>query len=77
MNLRLDDDEAANLKRAAARAGMSMQQAARIAIHEWVAKSEGLTMAELMARPPLAGGRIPAGTAAELLEDARREAGRE
>jgi plasmid stability protein len=77
MNLRLDDDEAANLKRAAARAGLSMQQAARVAIHEWVARAEGVTMGQLMARPPLGGGRIPPGTAARLLHEARLEAGRE
>ncbi|HEY4025490.1 MAG TPA: CopG family transcriptional regulator [Candidatus Dormibacteraeota bacterium] len=77
MNLRLDDNEAANLKQAAARAGMSMQQAARLAINDWVARSEGMTMGKLMARPPLGGGRIPPGTAVELLHEARLEAGRE
>jgi hypothetical protein len=77
MNLRLDDDEAVRLKRAAAKAGLSMQQAARIAIHEWVARAEGLTMGQLMARPPLGGGRISPGTAAKLLHEARLEAGRE
>ena len=77
MNLRLDDDEAASLKRAAAKAGMSMQQAARLAINEWVARSEGMTMAKLMSRPPLGGGRLPVGTAAQLLREARLEAGRE
>jgi hypothetical protein len=77
MNLRLDDDEAANLRQAAARAGMSMQQAARVAINEWVARSEGMTMAKLMARPPLGGGSVPPGTAVQLLHEARLEAGRE
>ena len=76
MNLRLNDDEAANLRRAAAKAGISMQQAARIAIDEWVARTEGATMAELMARPPLGGGRMPPGTAARLLHEARAESGR-
>ncbi|TMC03094.1 MAG: CopG family transcriptional regulator [Chloroflexi bacterium] len=77
MNLRLDDEEAANLRRAAAKAGMSMQQAARVAISEWVARSEGMTMAKLMARPPLGGGRVPPGTAAQFLHEARLEAGRD
>jgi len=77
MNLRLDDDEAADLRRAAARAGISMQQAARVAIHEWVARSEGMTMAQLMSRPPLGGGSVPPGTAVQLLHDARRESGRD
>src|SRR2546429_583809 len=62
MNLRLDDNEAIDLRRAAAKAGMSMQQAARVAIHEWVARTEGMTMGQLMARPPLGGaGRPPPG----------------
>lgn len=77
MNLRLDDDEAASLRRAAAKAGISMQQAARIAIHEWVARSEGVTMSQLMARPPLGGGRVPPGTAARMLREGRLESGRE
>ncbi len=77
MNLRLDDEEAANLRRAASKAGISMQQAARIAIHDWVARTEGMTMAELMARPPLGGGSVPPGTAARLLHEARAESGRE
>ena len=77
MNLRLDDEETANLRRAAARAGISMQQAARIAIHEWVARAEGMTMAELMTRPALGGGRVPRGTAARLLHAARLESGRD
>jgi hypothetical protein len=77
MNLRLDDDEAASLRRAAARAGISMQQAARIAIHEWVARAEGMSMADLMARPPLGGGRVPPGTAVSLLHEARLESGRD
>lgn len=77
MNLRLDADEAANLRQAAGRAGMSMQQAVRLAINEWVARSKGVTVAGLMARPPLGGGRVPPGTAAELLHEARLEAGRD
>jgi hypothetical protein len=77
MNLRLDDDEAASLRRAAARAGISMQQAARIAIHEWVARAEGMSMADLMARPPLGGGRVSPGTAVSLLHEARLESGRD
>jgi hypothetical protein len=77
MNLRLDDDEAADLRRAAAKAGISMQQAARLAIHEWVTRAEGISMADLMARPSLGGGRIPPGTAARLLHEARLESGRE
>jgi plasmid stability protein len=76
MNLRLDDDETADLRRAAARAGVSMQQAARLAIREWVARTEGMTMADLMARPPLGGGRIAPGTAAMLLREGRAESGR-
>ena len=56
---------------------MSMQQAARVAISEWVARSEGMTMAKLMARPPLGGGRVPPGTAAQFLHEARLEAGRD
>ena len=59
MNLRLDDDEAASLRRAAAKAGISMQQAARIAIHEWVARSEGVTMSQLMARNRRHSGKRP------------------
>jgi len=77
MNLRLDDGEAANLRRAAARAGISMQQTARIAINEWTARADGMTMAQLMARPPLGGGRVPPGTAASLLHEAQSEAGRD
>lgn len=77
MNLRLDDGEAADLKRAAARAGISMQQAVRIAIHDWVARADGMTMAELMSRPPLGGGRIPAGAAVRLLHEGRSESGRD
>jgi len=77
MNMRLDDDEAADLRRAAARAGISMQQAARVAIHEWVARAEGMSMADLMARPPLGGGQVPPGTAVRLLHEARLESGRE
>ena len=77
MNLRLDDDEAASLRRAANHAGISMQQAARIAIREWVTRAEGMTMAGLMARPPLGGGRIAAGTAVRLLQEGRLESGRE
>jgi Ribbon-helix-helix protein, copG family len=77
MNLRLGDDEAANLKRAAAKAGLSMQQAVRLAIQEWVTRADGVTMGELMSRPPLGGGRIPPGTAARVLHEARLEAGRE
>ena len=77
MNLRLDDDEAATLRRAAAKAGISMQQAARLAIREWSRRAEGMTMEDLMTRPPLGGGRVPAGTAARLLHEARLESGRE
>ena len=77
MNLRLDDEEAADLRRAAARAGISMQQAARLAIHEWVVRAEGMAMADLMARPQLGGGRVPPGTAARMLHAARQESGRE
>jgi hypothetical protein len=77
MNLRLDDEEAATLRRAAAKAGISMQQAARLAIREWATRAEGMTMADLMARPPLGGGRVAPGTAAQLLHEARLESGRE
>jgi hypothetical protein len=77
MNLWLDGEEVARLRRAAARAGLNMHQAARFAIDEWVARSEGMTLAVLMARPPLGGGRVPPGTAARLRRDARLEAGRD
>lgn len=53
MNLRLDDEEAAALREAATAAGLSMQQAARRAIREWIERSRMLSTAELMSRPPL------------------------
>jgi hypothetical protein len=77
MNLRLDDDEMDTLRKAASKTGISMQQAARIAIREWAARAEGMTMADLMSRPPLGGGQVPEGTAARLLREARIESGRE
>jgi hypothetical protein len=57
MNLRLDDEDAAALRDAAREAGLSMQQAARNAIRDWVRRSRMMTTAELMSRPPLGIGR--------------------
>ena len=60
MTLRLDDAETEALRVAAADEGLSMQQAARLAIREWIERRHLITMAELMARPPLGGGRVSA-----------------
>jgi predicted TIM-barrel fold metal-dependent hydrolase len=37
----------------------------------------GMTMAELMSRPPLGGGQVPPGTATRLRDEGRRESGRD
>jgi hypothetical protein len=72
MNLRLDDEEAAALREAARLKGMSMQQATKQAIFEWVARSRMLTTAELLALPRERDS-IPLDELRAALEEARSE----
>jgi len=54
MNLRLDDEEAEALRAAAREAGLSMQQAVRRAVREWVERTTMVSSRRLMSRPALA-----------------------